>query len=228
MGAVRQDRYGVARLELNERFAQLGRALGNGHRIELLDLLAQGERSVEVLADRADIGIGLASAHLQVLRRVGLVLSRRDGARVVYRLAGPDVVGLLGSLRAVATTRMAGAELAARAIRGRDAETLTREELLERVREGRALVIDLRPPEEYRAGHLPGAISMPLEELEARLAELPADLEIVAYCRGPLCALAPQGVDILRRAGRRALRLQDGFPEWQLAGLPVVVGPSPV
>lgn len=227
LSADRQDRYRVARQELNERVAQLGRALGNGHRIEILDLLAQGERSVEVLADRAGIGIGLASAHLQVLRRAGLVHYRRDGARVVYRLAGADVVGLLGSLREVATARIAEAERAARTIRGEAAETLTREQLLERVREGRALVIDLRPPEEYRAGHLPGAISLPLEELEARLAELPSDLEIVAYCRGPLCALAPQGVEILRRAGRRALRLQDGFPEWQLAGLPVSLGDTP-
>jgi rhodanese-related sulfurtransferase len=223
--AIAPDR--AAKDELHEQFARIGRALGNPHRVELLDLLAQGERSVEVLAARAAISVGLASAHLQALRRAGLVASRRDGTRIVYRLAGDDVYGLLAAVRTVATGRLADAERAARAYMGEPVEAVSRAELLERVRSGDAVVVDLRPDEEYEAGHIAGAISIPLSELEAHLAELPAGVEIVAYCRGPYCALAPQGVALLRRAGRRARRLEDGFPEWRLAGLPVVTGARP-
>lgn len=217
----------AAKDDLNEQFARIGKALANSHRVELLDLLAQGERSVEVLASRADMTVGLTSSHLQVLRRAGLIASRRDGTRILYRLAGDDVYRLLAVLRTVATGRIADAERAARAFLGGDTETLSRAELLERVRVGTAVVVDLRPTEEYAAGHVAGALSIPLEELEARLAELPPDVEVVAYCRGPFCALAPQGVERLRRTGRLARRLEDGFPEWRLAGLPVVVGPLP-
>ncbi len=217
----------AAKDELHEQFARIGRALANPHRVEVLDLLAQGERSVEVLAARAAISVGLASAHLQALRRAGLVVSRRDGTRILYRLAGDDVYGLLAAVRAVATGRLAEAERAARAYMGEPVETATRIELLERVRSGDAVVVDLRPGEEYEAGHIAGAISIPLAEIEAHLAELPADLEIVAYCRGPYCALAPRGVALLRRSGRRARRLEDGFPEWRLAGLPVAAGARP-
>jgi rhodanese-related sulfurtransferase/DNA-binding transcriptional ArsR family regulator len=216
-----------AKDDLHEHFARIGRALGNPHRVELLDLLAQGERSVEVLAARATISVGLASAHLQALRRAGLVVSRRDGTRIVYRLAGDDVYELLAAVRSVATGRIADAELAARAYLGQPIEAVSRAELLERVRSGDAVVVDLRPTEEYEAGHVAGAISIPLAELEAHLAELPAGVEVVAYCRGPYCALAPQGVALLRRAGRRARRLEDGFPEWRLAGLPVATGLRP-
>jgi rhodanese-related sulfurtransferase len=224
-GGIAPDR--AAKDELHEQFARIGRALANPHRVEILDLLAQGERSVEVLAARAAISVGLASAHLQVLRGAGLVASRRDGTRILYRLAGDDVYGLLAAVRSVATGRLADAERAARAYMGEPVEAVSRAELLERVRSGDAVVIDVRPAEEFEAGHIAGAISIPLAELEAHLAELPAGVEIVAYCRGPYCALAPQGVALLRRAGRRARRLEDGFPEWRLAGLPITTGSRP-
>ncbi len=223
--AIVPDR--AAKDELHEQFARVGRALANPHRVEILDLLAQGERSVEVLAGRAAISIGLASAHLQALRRAGLVASRRDGTRILYRLAGDDVYELLAAVRSVATGRLADAERAARAYVGEPVEAVSRAELLKRVRSGDAVVVDLRPDEEYQAGHIAGAISIPLAELEAHLGEVPADVEIVAYCRGPYCALAPQGVALLRRAGLRARRLEDGFPEWRLAGLPIATGPRP-
>jgi rhodanese-related sulfurtransferase len=212
---------------LHEQFARIGRALGNPHRVELLDLLAQGERSVEILAARAAISVGLGSAHLQALRRAGLVASRRDGTRILYRLAGDNVYELLAAVRTMATGRIADAERAARAYMGEPVEAVSRAELLERVRSGDAVVVDLRPDEEYEAGHIAGAISIPLAELEAHLADLPAGVEIVAYCRGPYCALAPQGVALLRRSGRRARRLEDGFPEWRLAGLPIATGSRP-
>ena len=224
-GGIDIDR--TAKDELHEQFARVGRALANPHRVEILDLLAQGERSVEVLAARAAISVGLASAHLQALRRAGLVASRRDGNRVLYRLAGDDVYELLAAVRSVATGRLADAERAARAYMGEPVEAVSRAELLERVRSGDSVVVDLRPAEEFEAGHIAGAISIPLAELEAHLAELPASVEIVAYCRGPYCALAPQGVALLRRSGRRARRLEDGFPEWRLAGLPVAAGSRP-
>jgi len=217
----------AAKDELHVQFAQIGRALANPHRVELLDLLAQGERSVEVLAARASISVGLTSAHLQALRRAGLVVSRRDGTRIVYRLPGDDVYELLVAVRAVATGRIADGGRAARAYLGEPVESVSRAELLERVRSGDAVVVDLRPTEEYVAGHIAGAISIPLAELEAHLADLPAGVEVVAYCRGPYCALAPQGVALLRRSGRRARRLEDGFPEWRLAGLPVTTGSRP-
>lgn len=217
----------AAKDELNRHFAVIGRALANPHRVEILDLLAQGERSVELLAARARIDIKLASSHLQVLRRAGLVVARREGTRIVYRLAGDDVLTLLAAVRATATARIAEAERAARTFLGGPAEVVGRGELLERVRRGQAVVVDLRPAEEYEAGHLPGALSIPLDELRARLADLPDDVEVVAYCRGPYCALAPTGVGLLRGAGRRARRLEEGFPEWRLAGLPVVTGTLP-
>ena len=217
----------AAKDELHAQFARVGHALANPHRVEILDLLAQGERSVEVLAARAGISVGLASAHLQALRQAGLVVSRRDGTRILYRLAGDDVYALLTAVRTVATVRIADADRAARIYMGEPVEAVSRAELLERVRSGEAVVIDLRPGEEYEAGHIAGAISIPLAELEAHVAELPAGVEIVAYCRGPYCALAPQGVALLRRAGRRARRLEDGFPEWRLAGLPVAAGSRP-
>jgi rhodanese-related sulfurtransferase/DNA-binding transcriptional ArsR family regulator len=213
----------AAKNELHDAFAQVGKALANGHRIELLDLLAQGERSVEVLADRADISVALASAHLQALRRTGLVASRRDGNRILYRLADGDVYALLASVRTVAS-RLGEAERAAARFLGAPQEAVSRSELVSRVRAGEAVVVDLRPADEFAAGHIAGALSIPLPELEARLAELPDDVEIVAYCRGPYCAMSPQAVALLKHAGRRARRLEDGYPEWRLAGLPVETG----
>jgi rhodanese-related sulfurtransferase/DNA-binding transcriptional ArsR family regulator len=213
----------AAKNELHDAFAQVGKALANGHRIELLDLLAQGERSVEVLASRADISVALASAHLQALRRAELVASRRDGNRILYRLADDDVYALLASVRTVAS-RLGEAERAARRFLGAPQEAVSRGELVSRVRAGDAIVVDLRPADEFEAGHIAGALSIPLPELEARLAELPEDVEVVAYCRGPYCAMSPQAVALLERAGRRARRLEDGYPEWRLAGLPVETG----
>ncbi len=211
---------------LHEVFSRVGKALANGHRIELLDLLAQGERSVEMLAEAAEISVGLASAHLQVLRGAGLVTARRDGNRIRYSLSGDDAYTLLDALRSVAVNRLADAERAAVRFLGAPQEALSRAALVERVRAGDAVVVDLRPSEEFEAGHIAGALSIPLPELEARLAELPADMEIVAYCRGPYCAMSPQAVALLERAGRRARRLEDGYPEWRLAGLPVEIGGS--
>ena len=227
--ATREEPLGprAAKDELNRQFAVLGQALANPHRMEMLDLLAQGERSVEVLATRARIGVKLASSHLQVLRRAGLVVARRERTRVHYRLAGDDVLALLRAIRVTATARIAEAERAAQAFLGGPTEVVGRGELLARVGRGEAIVVDLRPSEEYEAGHLPGALSVPLDQLRARLADLPEDVEIVAYCRGPYCALAPTGVELLREAGRRARRLEDGFPEWRTAGLPVVTGTRP-
>lgn len=213
----------AAKNELQEVFAQVGKALANPHRLELLDLLAQGERSVEALARRSDISLALASAHLQALRRTGLVASRREGNRILYRLADDDVYVLLSALRTVGS-RLGDAERAARRYLGAPMEAVSRQQLLERVRDGDAVIVDLRPSEEFEAGHIAGALSIPLPELEARLAELPLDVEIVAYCRGPYCAMSAQAVALLERLGRRGRRLEDGYPEWRLAGLPVAVG----
>jgi len=213
---------------LNQQFARMGAALASPRRIELLDVLAQGERGVEALAVEAEMTLALASAHLQVLWRAHLVERRRDGARVLYRLADDDVYRLLSSLRDVARTRLAEVELAsARYVRDADGiEPVSRDELAARLAAGRAIVLDVRPRAEYLAGHIPGARSVPLDELEARLAEVSRDREVVAYCRGPYCVLAPAAVAMLRRHGYRARLLADGLPEWRLAGLPVVPGAS--
>ncbi len=214
---------------LNELFARIGRALASPRRIELLDLLAQAERSVESLAIESDMSVTLASSHLQVLRRARLVETRRDGARIYYRLADDDVYALLAALRAVAHDRLAEVEEVVQAYFGApdELEPVRREELVRRATVGDVIVLDLRPPGEYAAGHIPGAISIPLDELEARSALLPPDVEVVAYCRGPYCVLAPRGVALLQGRGFRARRLEDGFPEWRLAGLPVAVGSDP-
>lgn len=212
--------------ELFEEFARVGKALANGKRLELLDLLAQGERSVETLAAAAGLGLSTASAHLQTLRQAGLVSTRRDGNRIHYDLAGPDVLALYSLLRSVAQDHVAGVEAKRVAYLGLDSgraneEEVTREDLLSRARAGTVTVLDVRPDEEYRAAHIPGALSIPLEELRSRLSELPADREIVAYCRGAYCVLAYEAVDLLRDAGRPARRLHEGMLEWRLGGLPV-------
>ncbi|PKW05226.1 transcriptional regulator, ArsR family [Streptomyces sp. 1222.5] len=207
---------------LFDSLATAGKALANGKRLELLDLLAQGERNVDALAKAAGLGLTTASAHLQTLRRAGLVTTRRDGVRIHYRLAGDDVAALYVLLQQVARAHLAQAEHARAAYLGpRGTEHLTREELLERVKTGTATVIDVRPAEEYAAGHIPGALSVPLDQLDARLAELPADIEIVAYCRGANSVLAHDAVRRLAERGRRAKRLADGMLEWRLAALPV-------
>lgn len=208
--------------ELFDAIAQTGKALSNGKRLELLDLLAQGERSVDALAKAAGLGLTTASAHLQTLRQAGLVTTRRDGVRIHYRLVGDDVAALYALLQQVARTHRAATDQARTAYLGpEDTGHLTREQLLERVKAGTATVIDVRPTEEYAAGHIPGALSVPLDQLEARLAELPDDVEVVAYCRGTNCVLAHDAVRLLTTRGRRAARLTDGMLEWRLADLPV-------
>jgi DNA-binding transcriptional ArsR family regulator len=206
--------------DLFDALAEVGRALGSGPRLALLDLLAQGERSVEQLAAASGLSVANASRHLQILRRAGLVSSRREGPRVHYRPAGDDVLELWLSLRAVAAARVGEVERAARAYLGDEVEAIGREELVSRLGSGEVLVLDVRPQVEFAAGHIQGARSMPLDELEARLAELPEDTGVVAYCRGPYCVYAHEAVRRLRASGRRARRLEDGWPEWRLADLP--------
>jgi len=205
---------------LFEGFATIGRALSSPHRLELLDLIGQGERSVEQLAGAAGLSLANASQHLQVLRRAGLVVGRRDGVQVFYRPAGEEVLRLWLSLQGVASARLGDVERAARDYLGEEVEAIGREELLERLGSGDLVVLDVRPRIEFEAGHVQGARSVPIEELEARLAEMPEDAEVVAYCRGAYCVYAHEAVRRLRAAGRRARRLEGGWPEWRLAGLP--------
>ena len=206
--------------------AEIDQALGHAHRLELLEHLGQGERSVEDLAARAGITLANCSRHLQLLRRAALVEGRREGKRVFYRLSGEDaVVGLLNALSRVGERN--GAEIArvmATYVRARDElEPVSRTELLERLRAGSATVLDVRPEDEFEQGHVPGALNIPLSQLERRLAQLPPDREIVAYCRGPWCVLSFEAVAALRQRGYQARRLEDGFPEWKVAGLPIRV-----
>jgi rhodanese-related sulfurtransferase len=205
---------------LYDGLADVGRALASGPRLVLMDLLSQRERSVDELASSARLSVANASQHLQVLRRAGLVSTRREGARVHYRPAGDDVVALWLSLRAVAAARVGDVERAARDYLGDDVEAVGRDELAARLGSGEVVVVDVRPRVEFAAGHIQGARSVPLDELETRLAELPPDAEIVAYCRGPYCVYAHEAVRRLTALGRRARRLEDGWPEWRLAGLP--------
>lgn len=218
---------------LFEQLARVGKALGNGKRLELLDLLAQGERSVENLAAAAGLGLSTASAHLQVLKQAGLVTTRREGTKIHYDLAGLDVARLYEQLRTVAGDRVAEVERAREDYLGTgdvlpgeeaDERAVRRDELLARAARGEVAVLDVRPPEEYAAAHIPGAVSIPLEELPERLDELPAGQEVVAYCRGAWCVLAHEAVDLLRARGRRARRLEDGLLEWRLDELPVDTG----
>ena len=208
--------------------AEIAQALGHAHRLELLEHLGQGERSVEALAARTGLTLANTSRHLQLLRRARLVQGRRDGKRVYYRLAGEDaVVDLLSALSHVGERSSAEiARVMASYFRARDdLEAVSREELLDRLRSGVVTLLDVRPEDEFAHGHLPGALNVPLAELELRLAELPPDREIVAYCRGPWCVLSFEAVALLRRRGYRVRRLEDGFPEWKMAGLPVESAP---
>lgn len=217
-----------AKTDLYEQFARAGKGLSNPKRLELLDLLAQGEYTVESLAAAAGLGLSTASAHLQSLKDAGLVRTRREGTFVHYRLAGGDVAALLALLRTVATAHLAEANRAAAEYLGSPvsdiSDAVAREELLRRVRARKVIVLDVRPTTEYTAGHIPGAVSVPLEDLEHRFEDLPADVEIVAYCRGAYCVLAYDAVERLTAAGRKARRLHEGMLEWRLAGLPVQDG----
>jgi len=214
----------AAKTALFDEFARAAKALASGRRIELLDVLANGERTVETLAREVGLSVANTSQHLQILRQAGLVTSRREGTSVHYRLAGRDVLELWRALRTLAASRLAEVErLAAAYLGGHDRLVpVTREELARRLRDGdRLVVLDVRPAAEYAAGHLPEAVSIPVAELRRRLAELPRDREIVAYCRGPYCAFAHEAVAVLREAGFTARRLEDGLPEWEAAGLAV-------
>lgn len=211
-----------------DQFAALARTLGSGHRLELLELLAQTARSVEELAELSGLTIANASQHLQQLRRFGLVEARRAGRRVIYKLADVEVLALLGSLRRVTERNVGAVEKVLNSyFRERDSlEPVSRKELLRRMREGLVTVIDTRPAEEFAAGHLPGALNLPLGQLKRRLRELPRDQEIVAYCRGQYCVLSYETVAELRKRGFKAYRLEEGYPEWQAAGLPVELSAS--
>jgi rhodanese-related sulfurtransferase len=214
----------AAKTALFDEFARAAKALASGRRIELVDVLANGERTVEALAGEVGLSVANTSQHLQILRQVGLVSSRREGTSVHYRLAGPEVFELWRTLRSLAASRLAEVErLAVAYLGGRDdLEPVTREELARRLEDGDDLVVlDVRPAAEYAAGHLPGAVSIPVGELRRRLAELPADREVIAYCRGSYCAFAHEAVELLRDEGFAARRLEDGLPEWQAAGLAV-------
>jgi rhodanese-related sulfurtransferase/DNA-binding transcriptional ArsR family regulator len=211
----------AAKNVLFDQFARVGKALSSGKRLELLDLLAQGERTVDALARASELGLSTASAHLQTLKAANLVSTRREGTKVIYRLAGTDVAQLLALVRAVADAHLPDVEAAARAYLGPGTEQVTRGELLDRIKTGQVTVIDVRPREEYEAGHIPAAVSVPLDELADHLAELPEDHDIVAYCRGTYCVLAHEAVRMLTERGRTAMRLADGMLEWRLADLPV-------
>jgi rhodanese-related sulfurtransferase len=201
-------------------FAVVGKALGNANRLELLDLLAQAPRSVEDLATTAGLGVSTCSAHLQTLHAAGLVRSRRAGRRIFYSLAGDDVASLWAGLRGVASRRRPHVELARRDYLGPDdTPSMDTAELLRRLDTGRTVVLDVRPRAEFDAAHLRGAVSMPLDELAVRLAELPADVELVAYCRGGYCVLAHDAVRLLTARGFRAFPASEGVLEWRLAGL---------
>jgi rhodanese-related sulfurtransferase/DNA-binding MarR family transcriptional regulator len=214
----------AAKTALFDEFARAAKALASGRRMELLDVLANGERTVEALASEVGLSVANTSQHLQVLRQAGLVATRRQGTSIHYRLAGPEVFELWRALRTLARSRLAEVErLAAAYLGARDElEPVTRDELARRLQDGDNLVVlDVRPAVEHAAGHLPGAVSVPVSELRRRLAELPRDREIVAYCRGPYCAFAHEAVAVLREEGFSAWRLEDGLPEWQAAGLAV-------
>jgi rhodanese-related sulfurtransferase/DNA-binding transcriptional ArsR family regulator len=208
---------------LFEQFALVAKAAAHPLRLEILEQLAQGERSVEVVADRTRVSIANASQHLQQMRRAGLVVGRRDGKFVFYRLADDSVLGLLASLRRVAEAQSAEVE---RVVRGyfndRDGlEAISRLELVERLKAGIVTVLDVRPEDEFGLGHLPGAINISIGDLKKRLADLDPEKEIVAYCRGPYCVLSYEAVAVLRAHGFKVRRLEDGLPEWRAAGLPV-------
>ena len=209
--------------DLFSQFARVAKAMSNGYRLELLEFLAQGERSVDALAQVSGLTVANTSQHLQQLRQAGLVANRKQGHRVYYRLSGMDVLALLGSLREVAERHVADVgRLVDDYLKVKDSlEPVPASELLERARDGLVTVLDVRPAEEYASGHLPGAINIPLGELERHLDELDPDQEIVAYCRGPHCVLAFDAVAKLREKGITARRLDGGLPEWKLEGLPV-------
>jgi len=209
-----------------EQLARIGKAVASPQRLELLDLLSQGSRTVENLAQEAHQTVANTSRHLQILRTARLIEAEKEGVFVRYRVADDAVVDFFRALRVLAASRLAELDQITRQFfTGRDAlEPVDRKALLARVRKGLVTVLDVRPTEEYRSGHIAGAISLPLHELKDRLAELPRDQDIVAYCRGPYCVLAAQAVELLRERGFRVMRLEDGVSDWRAHGLPITVG----
>jgi rhodanese-related sulfurtransferase/DNA-binding transcriptional ArsR family regulator len=208
------------------QFAAIAKTLGHAHRLELLEQLSQGERSVEVLADRTGLSIANASQHLQHMRRVGLVATRRQGKFVYYVLADDGILDVLTALRRIAERNVAEVERIVRSYFNKrdELEPVSRKQLLKRIRARAVTVLDVRPPDEFALGHLPGAVNIPLRALKARLAELNTAQEIVAYCRGEYCVLSFEAVALLRARGFKVRRLEDGLPEWRAAGLPVITG----
>lgn len=204
-----------------EQFARVGKALSSATRVELIDLLAQGERPVDSLARATGANLTTVSAHLQALRQAHLVTTRREGTRIFYRLAGPDVAELYLQIQRLAENHLPDLPAVREAFLGPQVEQIDRDELWRRAEQGTVTVIDVRPAEEYAGGHLPGAISIPLDQLADRLADLPSGSEVVAYCRGPYCVLSYAAVRLLRDHGRPARRLADGVLEWRAADLPV-------
>lgn len=213
----------VVKGELYRSIARVAQALASGNRLQLLEFLAQGERSVDALAAMTEMTVANTSQHLQALRQAALVAARKDGQRVYYRVAGDDVVRLLEALRWVAESRLAEVrQLVTDFLGHKDTlEPVPAKELLARARKGLVTVLDVRPPEEFAAGHLPGAVNIPIERLESELAKLPRRREVIAYCRGPYCLMSFDAVLQLRKRGWKARRLESGFPEWKAAGLPV-------
>jgi rhodanese-related sulfurtransferase/DNA-binding HxlR family transcriptional regulator len=210
---------------LYEQFARVGKAISNPHRLELLELLAQGERTVDELAEQGALSVANASQHLQALRRAHLVQVRREGLHAYYRLTSDEVIRLCHAMRALASQQFAEIDrLVSTYLGARDSlDAVDAKTLLRRLNDGDIVVLDVRPEEEHRAGHIAGARSIPVEHLERRLGELPRDRDVIAYCRGPYCVFADEAVSLLRERGFRAARFADGFPEWRLAGLPVEV-----
>ena len=217
------------KLKLFAGLAEIGRALGNEHRLRILELLAQRETSVEALAERVGLSIANASQHLRLLRAAGLLSSRRDGKHVLYVVSDPKVLELTAALGQVAERNLAQVrEVVSSYFRERDAlEPISRKELTRRLKDNIVTLLDVRPDDEFAAGHLPNAINIPLRDLPRRLRELPKNREIVAYCRGAYCVLAFEAVALLRKRGFAAMRLEEGFPEWRAAGLPVETGAHP-
>lgn len=213
---------------LFDGFAEVARALGNGRRAELVDVLAQGERHVDELAAEIGQSVANTSFHLRALATVGLVTTRRDGTRIYYRLASDQVAALWAALRSVAASHHATIDDLAAAYLGHrdDLEQIPRDELVRRIADGDVIVIDVRPDTEYAAGHVAGALSIPIARLAEQIRNLPSDIEIIAYCRGPYCVFADDAVQLLRRRGRRARRLVDGYPEWRNARLPIEPHPT--
>jgi ArsR family transcriptional regulator len=211
------------KLQVFSRLAEIAKALGQTHRLELIEQLAQGPRSVEVLAARTGLSVANASQHLQLLRRAGLVATRREGKYVVCRLSDPAILDILAALRRVAERNVAEVrQVVATYFNTRDAlEPVSRAVLLGRLRNGLVSVLDVRPEDEFALGHLPEAINIPLADLEKRLNDLPRDREVVAYCRGAYCVLSFEAVALLRAHGFTVRRLEDGYPEWKASGMPV-------